>query len=354
MTATLRETEIVCTLGGQDIPLVTSVTWSTGYDLQVGEATINTPLRPGFGSYFDPVSISVNGTTRWSGLLVPTDYALFPRNVGLVCRDPLVLAQRFTPPESLESGLYLEDLTGGPASDQDIVTAALNYGGLGGYIGGIGGTGTIMGSVAPEEFVWKPEETLMMYIKRIDAISLGYRTFWDGGSIVRLQISSRPSGSPDYTFTEGVDISGGNTRRSPEEAYSAVRVSGYAVGDYADPRVFYIQEDNLPWESRPRVLNNPSNPMIERRADSSPGLGMSCESVANYLLGELNRELVSLTMSTPRDELFLPGQIHLVQGPGGSADRLHVGELLWVQRVDGRVGNDGGVGHTLAYVGGGA
>jgi hypothetical protein len=281
--------------------------------------------------------------------------SLYPRGAAIVAAEPLYLAQQYSLPDELVDGLTLDDLTGGPATDEDIVSAALTYGGLGAYMGSIGGTGTVMGSVAREEYVWKQSETLLTYIGRIDAISLGYKTFWNGSDIVRQQISSRPSGSPDYTFTEGVDISDGNTTRTIREAYNAVRVSGYAVGDYADPRVFYIAESNdFQGGGNPDRVFPYSNPMIERRADSSPGLGMSCESMCNYFLGELNREVVKVSMRTPRDEQFLPAQVHLVQAAGGLADRLNVAEKLWVLRVDGSYAESGAVSQLVSYVGGGA
>ncbi len=81
---------------------------------------------------------------------------------------------------------------------------------------------------------------------------------------------------------------------------------------------------------------------------------MSCERMAEYWLGELNREVVKVTMTTPRSDVIGPGQIHLVQGPGGSADRLGVGERLWVQTCTGEMTNSGQFSQTVSYIGGGA
>jgi hypothetical protein len=240
--------------------------------------------------------------------------------------------------------LLLDDLAGGPATDEDIVDAVLTLVGVDLLGGTIGGTGTLMGTVAPGEFTWNENETALEYIQRIDSISLGYRTFESAaGQIYRTQISSRPSGSPDFTFTEGVDIREGHSGRTVQEAYNAARVGGYAVGD------FPFQGGANP----DRVFSFTSS-MIERRAEISGGDGISCEAVALYWLGELNREVVRLTMVTPRADLIGPGQVHLVQAAGGAAGRLGIGEKLWVQRVDVELAASGQFSQSITYIGGGA
>jgi len=52
--------------------------------------------------------------------------------------------------------------------------------------------------------------------------------------------------------------------------------------------------------------------------------------------------------------LFGPGQIHLVQGPGGTAARLGTGEKLWVQRAAGNYDQMGKFSQTLNYIAPGA
>ena len=80
---------------------------------------------------------------------------------------------------------------------------------------------------------------------------------------------------------------------------------------------------------------------------------MSCERMAEYWLGELNRELVKVTMTTPRSDLIGPAQIHLVRSGSGQPDRLGVGEVLWVQGCSGRLDNSGAFSQSITYVGGG-
>lgn len=339
--------------GGNALDNVISFHWSLGYDQPVGEATIVCATEPG-GTYYDDVSIVVDGTVRWSGVLYQVDRSLYPRSVSLICKGRLQFAADYKLQSDFsreEKGLQLADLMGGTsATDQNVVSAVLAYVGVSTGGGSIGGTGTVLGTIGPETFVWNSSDTALGYIQKIDAISLGYRTFESAaGQIYRAQISSRPTGDPDFTFTEGEDIAEGSSSRTVQDAYNSVRVGGYSVGDYADPRVWFQSEGGV--NSRTYSWNNE---MVERRAEASPGQGFSCEAEAGYWLGELNREIVKVTMRTPRADVFGPGQIHLVQGPEGSSDRLGVGEKLWVQRCDGELRSDGGFSQSLTYIGGGA
>jgi len=357
MAGTVRNLSYAVSFNGTTLTNVVSFRWSLGYDLSSGEAEIVLPLKSDAGTYFDDVSIIVDGSTRWSGLLYEWNYRLYPRAVSMICKGRLARADDYKLPtvsDTRDKGLLLDDLTGGPATDEAIVSAVLDYAGVGTNGGSIGGTGQTLGTIAPEEFVWNYSDSALSYIHKIDAISLGYRTFESvGGQIYRVQISGRPDSGPELTFTEGVDIREGQTSRTVSEAYNAVRISGYAVGDYLDPRVWYQAESNpFMSESQPRVYTQ-DNPMIERRANESAGEGISCQALAEYWLRELNREIVKVTMRTPRSDVIGPGQVHLVQGPGGSADRMGVGEVLWVQRCDGELTQDGAFSQSITYVGGG-
>lgn len=348
MPAVLRESAASAVLDGQGISNLLSARWSIGHDLQVSEAELTVATRPGFAGYYQYCTLTVQGTARWSGLLTHFDYSLYPRSVRLVLRDPLFRAQQYMLPGALTEGMHLADLTGGPATDQAIVTAVLSQVGIASYIGGIGGTGRTLGTIAPEEFTWKPNETALSYIQRIDAVSLGYRTYWDGGSIVRLQLSSVPSGSPSHTFTEGEDIADGTGGRTVFDSYNAVRVGGYAVGDFLDPRIWYATGG---YQSGVTRVFNFDSPMIERRAEASPGSGLSCEAVANYWLDELDREIVRVQMRTPLNGLYLPTQVHRVEGTSSRLGVTGGSALFWVQRVDGEWAPSGAFSQTLTYLG---
>jgi hypothetical protein len=310
------------------------------------------------GTYFDDVSISVDGQTRWSGIFLQWDFALFPRQVTMQCKGRLEYASRFKldieAVREEDKGLLLDDFVFSTPTDENIVTSVLDYIGLDANGGSIDGTGRTYGTIANQEFVWAVNDSALSYIQKIDGVSAGYRTFESvDGQIFRTEISSRPSGSPDLTFTEGIDIKEASSSRTVQNAYNGVRIGGYSVGDYADPRVWLEIEGNpFMSASNPRIYSY-DNSMIERRAEDSPGDGMSCERMAEFWLGELNREIVTVQMTTPRSDLIGPAQIHLVQGPGGQAYRLGVGEPLWVQRVEGTLDQSGAFSQTMTYVGGG-
>ena len=148
-------------------------------------------------------------------------------------------------------------------------------------------------------------------------------------------------------FTVGLDIVEGKNTRSVTEAFNAVRVSGYAVGDYLDPRVWYEEGSTGVVEGVQVYEFN--SPMIERRANSSAGQGISCEAMAGFWLGELNREIIKLSMTTPRNDDIGPGQIHEIH----NGSRLGIAERLWVQRVDKNYAANGQVSQTITYIGGG-
>jgi hypothetical protein len=364
---TVRSLQHSVTFNGSTLNNVLSFRYALGYDEPVGSAQITlggwtSPgviLRPSdIGSYFDDVTIRVNNDVRWSGLLMQLDYALFPRQVTMQCKGRLELANRFKLPiEAVrveDKGLLLADFVGGTPTDENIVQSVLDYINLSTNGGSIGGTGRTYGTIANQEFVWAVNESALGYIQKIDAVSAGYRTFEStNGQIFRTLISSRPSGFPHLTFTEGVDIKAASSSRTVQNACNGVRIEGYSVGDYLDPRVWLEVVGNDFMDSSNPQIHSYSNSMIERRAEASPGQGMSCERMADFWLGELNREIVTVQMTTPRADLIGPAQVHLIQGPGGQAYRLGVGEPLWVQRVEGTLDSNGAFSQTMTYIGGG-
>lgn len=355
MPGVVRTTNLLVTAGGHIVPNAISATASIGYDMNYAQATVTLAgIQPDM-TYYDTVEIVVSAggdTHQWfSGLLVQVEFNLYPRTVTLQCRGRMYMLDQFKLQGDInpaDGAVFLDDITGGPATDQTIVSTVIDTVGLSLNGGSIGGTGTVMGTVAPEEFGWKAGESALSYIQRIDSISLGYRTFEStGGSIFRSQVSSVPSGTTDVSFTEGVDIVEGKNTRSVTEAFNAVRVGGYAVGDFNDPRVWYETGSN------DVVIGTQvysfSSPMIERRAESSPGQGISCEAMAGYWLGEVNREIIKLSMTTPRNDNIGPGQIHRIN----NGQRLGIPERLWVQHVDKTYSASGAVSQNMTYIGGG-
>jgi hypothetical protein len=364
---TVRTLQHSVTFNGSTLDNVLSFRYALGFDEPVGSAqiTLGGWTSPGvlmqtssLGTYFDEVSIRVDNIVRWSGIFLQWDFSLFPRQVTMQCKGRLEYANRYKLPiEAVrveDKGLLLEDFVSGDTTDENIVSAVLSYISLSTRGGAIDGTGRIYGTIANQEFVWAVNESALSYIQKIDGVSAGYRTFESAdGQIYRASVTSRPSGSPELTFTEGVDIKEASASRTVQNACNGVRIGGYSVGDYADPRVWLqIDGNDFMDASNPQIYSY-DNSMIERRAEASSGTGMSCERMAEFWLGELNREVVTVQMTTPRSDLIGPAQIHLVQGPGGQAYRIGVGEPLWVQRVEGTLDASGAFSQTMTYIGGG-
>lgn len=374
MTVTLRRISVTASWSGGSFTNILSAHVSLGFDARVGTATIVTPIVPGCGQD-DEVTIDMgvvgsNVITRFVGLVRDFQYSYVPRGVATVLRGRLTRAAEYENWEdpTLVGGLTIDDLTGSPtATASDIVQAALDKAGVSYSGGNIDGTSTVYGSIYDDAFVWhnganesNPDiqeagETALSYIERYDEIdaefSSGhggrYRTFESlGGVVYRFLVGGRPRNSNDFTFTETVDILDGAFSRSTDDYRNYFVVTGYDPGDGFGPLFFATTP---PGSNRTYRF---SSPMLERSEDSDPGDGMSCETVANAISLDYNREIVKGWITTFRDDEIGIAQTHLVQAPGGAVDRLGVGEPLWVQSLDITV-DDQGFTQRIGYLGGG-
>jgi len=104
------------------------------------------------------------------------------------------------------------------------------------------------------------------------------------------------------------------------------------------------------------IFTSPSNQMVEWDTlanATTAGYGMDCQTMVATIYLDVYREAVEGRYVTPRDDLIAPGMTILVQGPGGAPNRLGVGELLWVKRVETYCGIEGFY-QTLTVIGGGS
>lgn len=385
---------LAATLNGVALPNILSARCSFGYDMQVSEATVYVPVSPGFQLYDQNLVLrqgaGTNNVTRFDGLFRKYDYTLYPRMLGLVCYGHLIRAQQYENSQqgAVPGGLELNDIIGATTStDQAAVVAALNrVPGLSFSAGNIGGTGVVFGGVrnasnpfGPSPWFWRSGsfrtteqfsgskgETALEYCQRWDAVSAvytnntapsGFYRLYEqvGGTIRRSLLGSRPRSVIDFTFTEGIDIWQGSSSREYPIA-NRVYVQGFdtgLIGPVSNILSTTIQSNNPFMPQSEQHTFTFSSPMIERPLDSSPGIGMSCETVANALMLDVNRETVRCDFTTTRDDLIGPGSTVLVQGPGGAPDRLGIGEPLWVTHVDVSVDTDGSFSQRLSCLGGG-
>lgn len=336
-------------LNGSPLSGVTKARASASFTDQVSKAYVQVHPAPTWIEG-DTLVVTMGGgnndVTRFTGVVYEGDYLNDDPTFELVARGPLEKARRYR--NNVPNGLTLDDLTGGPATDQVIARAVLTTAGVSFVSGNIDGTGITRGSLAPSAYTWRNGETALDYLARLSQASVGYRMVETiGGAVLRVQVYGRPDGTSVFTLTEGVDIfGGGHTQRETFSKYTAVTITGFDYGD-GNGRVTFSDPDPTPGGVDPFVF---SSDMIERALDADAGQGISAEAVGAWARAEVNRETIrTSSVSTPRDDLFGPGQTHTIDSP-----RLGLtSEKMWLFAVTCEV-NDQWFTQTMDYIGGGS
>jgi hypothetical protein len=159
-TATLNGTQI-------DTALVIGARVETSFSDPVSKGYVRMIGAPSWGQG-DSVSINLGGGANnvncFNGSVYEGDYLNAGPHFELVCRGPLYAAQKYR--NNRAQGLTLNDLTGGPAKDEDIAKAVLDVVGIDYNSSHIGGTGIVRGSSAPDGYTWKKGETALDYLQR--------------------------------------------------------------------------------------------------------------------------------------------------------------------------------------------
>lgn len=382
---TRSATVLSATFNGLLLPKILSARCTHSWRLNVPQATIYVPTNPFPGSqpYDQPVVLTMgagNNLIRFRGVFRKYNYTLYPRALGLEFRGYLVRALEYQNHEDPQhvGGLLLQDLIGSATgTDQAVVRAALTKCGVAYTSGNINGTGVTWASrslLNTRSFMWRAGTSEVAYIPlagagqggldyiqewdKVSAVYTSgsapagfYRTYETVNGVFRSLIGGRPRNTPDLTFTEGIDIMEGATSTREYPLANAAYVTGFdpglgigpvrnmtfdptaASGQGGNTGTFLGQSSN-PFQSTSRsVTSQFSSPLIEWGTEAEGGTGMNCERVGNALLGDLNRETVTVRFRTGRDELITPGMTILVRGPGGQPDLLGIGEPLWVDDV---------------------
>lgn len=375
MTNILRKPYLLVTVNGASLANVISATTRHGFDMRVAEATVVTACKPSGIQPWDEVVITMGGTqssasARFTGYYAAYESQLYPKQTTLNCFGKLARARELESEVNVDMSSYAAYLAGlddgyGHADEVMVSTILYICKSSGSWVpldenvlDGIEGTGTVLGLIAKADgqgvFEWREGESGLSFIERLDEISLGYRTYdsIDEG-IVRKQISSVPSGVSSYTFTEGVDIFRASENTTVLDARNRIVVNGYekttlsgstetkdpisasAVG--ANP--FLLEQDGSQWYLTQKV----SSPMIEYET----GAGISCQSVADWKLTELNNFLEKVSLTTPRDDLVSPGDIITVISPC----RLGISSRdMWVQNVSNEISQANSFLQTLTCI----
>jgi hypothetical protein len=387
----IQSVAISASIGGTAVSNVISARISYDFNGRTAECRLVTPIKPS-GTYDNAVSVAISASgsspvTRFTGLVRDYQYSNTPPQVTTIARGNLTRAVEYEngevtvkSPWDHVAGLLIPDLVGTlTATAAAIVEAALTKAGVSYTSTNIhGSTVDYGGGISPLPFLWRyggpgvndmpiaeqAGETAMAYIERYDNIDAEitgdnsggrYRTFEQvGGAVFRLRVGGRPQGTPDHTLTGGVDILAGEFQRSISQTRNYFVVMGQDRGQGFANLNFALASSNPFQPSGTKHTYSLSSDMIERDLDSdSAHTGMSCETVANALELEYNREIVTGWLETWRDDLFGLAQTHLVQGAaGGLVGDLGVAENLWVQSVDITV-DERGFTQRMSYLGGG-
>jgi hypothetical protein len=368
MTTTIRQPHIAVTLNGTALTGVLAATARVGYTLRTSQAELIVRTLPAGLAPWQPVTIALgagSGTvaTRFTGYAVSCETELYPLGYKITCRGGLQRAAQMEAGSNVDFSFYRHG-----CKDERIVSILLGWTGSvdpatgwdGPVLPGIEGTGRRLGKVSSTPgFFWWAGETVLSFIEKLDAVCLGYRTFDAPTGIVRKQISMLPTGAPDWTFTEGVDIFRAGLADEILDARNRVIVDGYN-GDYGS--VNPNDRINFAVSAANPYLLNPDNTqayythifasnLIELKEtmgwDTGEPVGLTCREVAEWLLAELNRRALRVTLTTYRDDPVLPGDVVEVVSPS----RLGVNQLFWVQEVGTAINQQNQFTQTLTCIG---
>ena len=349
-----------------------------GYNLAVaqGEVTLAAPPTGITLAPFAPVTIKLGGTSstaavRFTGYITQIDRELYPRSLKLTCRGNLQKAESYTAMTDVDmtgyAGYLLNGGTYGHHDETIVATILYIVGLLADPISGdtvpaaIGGTGLVMGTTVVRgnsAFTWDTGTSALSFIQKLDAVCLGYRTFeLADGSIVRRQIGALPALSASATFTEHVDIYRATALDTILEAKNRIKVNGYQknktnkvedeVTATADDTNYWLQilsGGTVQWYVQQAI----SSGLIEKKLSSDGGDGLACNTVAAWMLAELNVRRLRVNLTTYRDTNIAPGATIAVNAP----TRLGITtQNLWVQEVGCEINKDNQFVQNLVCIG---
>ena len=349
-TTYIRRPYNLVLVNNQIVSNVLQVRTAEGFDLDTPTAEIEVRGPVSYAKW--SLVVVIMGATQGSasqcftGYLLECDTELYPNATKMLCGGYL---SKMTTTCNTVGGLDLSN-SGAGATDQAIIGTLLDQCGLTTAVvnRSIGGTGSLIGTVATTQCRWNELETGLACVQRFDDFCLGYKTFEGAGTIFRQKITANPSSSAVYTFTEGVDIYRATLRDSVREAKNRVQVTGYNNGTTT---VTYTVSQYSPFVPNPSgyITESKSNDLIERTNTADPGNGIAAEDVSIWWLGEVNRELYETTLITPLDYPIRSGMTIAVVSPTrlGQANQLY-----WVKHVERTIDRKNKFQQTLTVISG--
>lgn len=330
---------------GRPLPIYLEVTVTRGLDQAMATADISVPHPlPDYVKYWSKIQI-VAGVTpfdasipqqgavvRFTGFVTSFSYQLWPPARVIHCQDVLVIASQTYTPEDMD----LHGLTDQQAVQQVLSGCGYNESTWIGVTDD-SGTGTILADIEEAQLFWELGETALAAIQKIDAVSLGWRTYATvGGAIVRTLINTNPNKVTGlWSFGEGVDILDGSIETEVIDPAQEITVDGFdgSVTTTTDPN-----DDPFNW------MNNSYWIRFKFLQTQARGSGtIDPQLIAQYILSQVSRRIVKVTFSTHLDILFQGQEVVGVQ-----SEKLEVDQKFWVQSVQLHVEASGALTQTIS------
>jgi hypothetical protein len=339
-------------VNGMLMPHCLDITVTRGLDLDLATAQITYPYPlPAWIPKWARVSILMTATDpnpalpysglieRFTGYVMTFTNGLWPGTVTINCLDVLALAAWTYTPEEM-------DIRG----DTDVQAIVRILGpGEGDNLGGVGyqlsllridGLHEVIGDMPDANLFWELGQTALEKVKDIDSVSLGFRTYATvGGLIVREQIPTNPNTVTEvHSFREGVDILDGSMSTEQIDPKNEITVSGWDGVEYGaempeDMDPFYWRRNSY-WV---RFM------MLQGTAGGAGLLNPTL--VAEYILSQLNKNILKVTFSTHLDLLIEGAEVIHVQSP-----RMDINQKFWVQSCQTQIDANGQFTQTITAV----
>lgn len=330
----IRRPVIKVYVDGTLLPFVLDATTTRGLDQEVGSCDITYPhplpdfvrtwsevrVLMGVNVPYNPAQPDQGLKERFVGFVINVGASLYPGAHTIHCEDKLAMAKYTYTPEAMSLA--------GDTDVQAIIRilsppAASNAGGvgLGVTTADIKGLNVQLTDFDDVTLVWDVGQTALEVIQQIDSASMGYRTYCDaGGRVKRTLVPTDPNTQGAFwQFAEGVDILDGSEQSEIKDAKNEITVTGF---DATWRATLTADEDPFDWRHNSYWIH------FAWLRDHVGGGFLNPTQVAEYILSQLNKNILKVTFSTHLMMLFNGVEVIKITSP-----KLEVDQKFWVQSV---------------------
>jgi hypothetical protein len=341
----VRRPSCVVYVDGRRLPFVLELSTTRGLDQEVGTCDVTYPHPlPDWVRIWSEVRVLVAGdrdeplVERFVGFVLGVGASLWPGAHTIHCEDRLSIAKYTYTPEEMSF-----------AGDTDVQAIlrilrppdADNAGGcgIGVTTADILGLNRQLTDYDDVTLIWDVGQTALEVIQQIDSASLGYRTYCTaGGRIRRTKIATDPNTvSALWHFQEGVDILDGSDSVEIKDAKNEITISGF---DETVRKSLPADEDPFYWRRNSYWLR-----FLWLKTHAAELGILNPTEVAEYILSQINKNIIKVTFSTHLATLFNGMEVVKVTSP-----RLEVDNHFWVQSAQLSFGADGAITQTITGV----